>query len=568
MRNTVAPSASWRPYLEEILDSQPESVQRGASVALRLAHDRNIGLTPRIALGFGEVMPVPIEPTGAGITNLPGYVSAAMHAIEGEDTHRRRRIASRMPRRRPWQQIAPVIVFRDIVLPALVQAIDAVGENILFADRGSGDLACTRTKVREWAEQVDARFELVLSHWMGPKGFAARLFHSMLLRGLVSQGRGLCVIPAATPMTRAQTEQPALPQFDTRLIELLATLEPDVPATRPDRIRRIRTHRRVFRDRQGLRPREDGITGIRHSRSLDEIDGMLLGEYVSPPILRLDRMLNTGFMILDRPPRRTPRRQLLLMALAPDGSDSEVPRLTKATWIEAMLRLSRDLALSNRRAADLRWVERVPGGLSVSGCSLDAFALPDVRTNSVARYHVAGFIARSGWAPAFLDTRANAAAASLADWEAPPEPARAGDPNWFEPRLRSMMQAGLSRSAEVAGPPCDLSDYAVVHVFLILRRSRVPETDADVLRDMLVRAQTQIGLNQRGASAVSLILVPDDSVAAEPVAVVSRTVGTRKIGGPSEDEQAEAGASNADLIAAELIEAFTDLAEDAMLHGA
>jgi len=84
--------------------------------------------------------------------------------------------------------------------------------------------------------------------------------------------------------------------------------------------------------RGGLRPQQDGVVGLRKTRSIDEIGSVLPSEFAQPEILFLDRLLHEGLNIVDRPPHTRRQRKIMFAAVAFEAVDDAALSAIQASW--------------------------------------------------------------------------------------------------------------------------------------------------------------------------------------------------------------------------------------------
>lgn len=161
--------------------------------------------------------------------------------------------------------------------------------------------------------------------------------------------------------------------------------------------------RRRIRDR---RIQQAGADGIRMTTRPEDLHRMLLTEYLYPDTIRLDRMLNSGYWIIKKPPLPLSMRHALVAALMPGETETmQSAAFLKTCWFDFMLFLTRMLQSSDLRKSELRWLEGDPAyrlhTLPLFVREMPPIMAPlDVEQRTIYRYL---FLKKLGWLPAFLN---------------------------------------------------------------------------------------------------------------------------------------------------------------------
>ncbi len=507
----VAPTV-WQGVAEPVFAGHPPEVRRSAWIALRAAHDHHIGLTPTVARDFAVLMPVPSLAGPVSTRNaLAAYLVEALALARGASGDRSLAAPDSDRSRRLWRLIPHALVLQMIVLPAARMVNQAMGRVVLFGDAQSPLSHRDDAVWRGYAGAFDRRFPGVLERWRQDGDGVTRLLHGFALQGVVQRRLGQVVLPGPPTCERTDATALPLPSPDPALVALLATARPRVATS----VRRMQPPRPVRRsrqqDHQAERPREEGVVGIRVARSIEEVDGMLLSEHLNPPPIKLDRLLNNEFLVYHRPPRRVPRRTVLLVGIVPQVLALRQAALAKVAWIEAMVWIARTLWRADCRESDIRWVEARADGVSVSGYSLDSDGPPPaVGADTVEPGDRIRFTSLCGWTPDFLDRRPNG---RLRPVRSGP-PAEEGLVRPSTDRLPDLMAAACGRSPD--GDDIGVDDYAIVHAFVLMGWDRPGTLSADALRQALVRAHTGLGLGHRPKQSTSLTVIPAGAEGPEP----------------------------------------------------
>lgn len=210
-------------------------------------------------------------------------------------------------------------------------------------------------------------------------------------------GRGFWVETAMRLWAVLSQEAPLpSPEIQPGAARLIFEFEPAFEAA-PDRQRRLREKMRALRRRSGFRPKEGGVTGVRMSSALEDLPDALPSEFLFPQEIFADRFLHEGLIVRHRPPRRLPKRDLLVIGRhdARSGETAGVMALVRAAWADAMVRLRLMLAQMDLTRSDLVWAEMRPDSLraailSVAGIKVSAAVDPFALSGPLRAEHLMG----------------------------------------------------------------------------------------------------------------------------------------------------------------------------------
>lgn len=501
MRTEIVGPDAWIPVCRDEERRLPASTHALLGSILDFFHDRHVGMAPRVAADLALLLSprggaIPGRSVwGAMIERLNGGLPGSNPASAGGGAGRR--LGAIVPTAVPAQIVSTV------AFPLVMRAIERTGENVLFA--GPGHVAPARFQ-EEYdhvqARQVAALREVLSADPMGALFWAER---ALVLAAL--SRRAAAGLPAGTAES-----------LDLRTLALVLRLQPALerPAgARPAEPRFARSSAQ----RSGIRPRQEGVVGIRMSRRLDELDGILQSEFFNDDSVLLDRVVNTGFLVRHRPPPRQRRRDVLVVGLMPEPAGTAAA-LAKACWLDCMARLAVTLLRQGLPRSDLIWVEGDAWrGVRPSRVTIEA--LPGLHAATawdLSAEERGRFLAAAGWIPSFLSARPVAPGGE----DAPGPAGRDDDPatrhlDW----MAGALLVGLQTRPEIrplAADPADamavgedghgLEAFGVVHVMAFLPASAAPPTDSET-RSTLFGITDRLGLAADGRSA-SLTWVPAD----------------------------------------------------------
>src|SRR5262245_54415690 len=133
---------------------------------------------------------------------------------------------------------------------------------------------------------------------------------------------------------------------------------------------------------------------------------MVLSEFLNPRLVLIDRLLNSGYLVHERRPRRAKLRDALVVGLMPhEVRATPQGAFAKACWIDCMSRLARRLVSSRLHDSEFRWIEGDAAG-RVRRVSFPVSQVPaDLARGRYAAFRDA-FMTLSRWVPDYFETRA------------------------------------------------------------------------------------------------------------------------------------------------------------------
>lgn len=512
----VGPSL-WRPALDRALARVPEASPEMALALLRFMHDRHVGIAPLPAVRLAALLGATARRDGDDLPDLRrtepwGDIvdRLALATTPDETTEWADRLSR--PRRLASLRLGsiPTWAVTRIAIPLVWRACDLMGLCYLFGGHGhavsrkiEAGLAHFESQQSEMLLQLATASDDMLELFWDEQGFAA---------GALSRG-------AVVQALRDYPER--LPSLDQATFALLWRLRPTLAGLSEQERKRIpRTARLAFR-RAGDRPKEDGVAGIRVSRRLDDLDELSHSEHINAGLVLLDRLVNTGFLIRHRPPRRQRRRDCLIVGFMPDPEHGPSCALAKASWFELILRLGVVLQAASLTRSDFLWVEAGRlGSIRSYDAALDMVAPAplDLISDVPHSYRMQALI-ELGWMPKFLDRKAFYVSAV----PAPGASALSSDEGrlhayggWMAGamgnslRLRGMNHGPQDRDADTGWQPSDgagLSDYRLVHGFVCWPYDPAKDGERSSESDLAHLAE-RLGFAREHGQSLSLLRVP------------------------------------------------------------
>jgi len=475
----LVPPSVWGPEVARYADPGTSSDPwidpgRLAHAALWTLQDAHVGITPKLAHELGRLFARkgPAE---------PGVWPALFRRLQEQlpRTERSGLVAGR----------APVYVVQNIVKPIVREACAEIGYTCLLCQDDT-DGAVTADEYAAYGSGLERIASRIAARFAAGPLFAAE------------HGNVIAALSEPSPHARSRA---LVPEIDRDSLALLVGLDAEVDF--PERASRSTPtpsyvpKRRPAMDGQGGR-----VEGLRQGRGEGQLGSMVLSEFLNPPLVLVDRLLNSGYLVHERRPRRAKLRDVLVVGVMPhDVRVTPQGAFAKACWLDCMARLARRLAASRLHDSEFRWIEGDAAGRA--RCS--SFPLGRVPTDTAAG-HTAfrdAFMTLARWVPDYFETRAGFRALSAdADSSASVDEWAIAAWACAEPD-RSAAPAGRDERAPLDTPTGSVDGFSFVHVMLF--HPPIDETRgaaADGARRLgRLRAGLRLGYRRRRHASVTYV---------------------------------------------------------------
>lgn len=504
----LLPPAVWEPLLNVAFDGLPAPVSRLAHAIVVTLHDRHVGITPSLA---AELAPLLLDP--AARPKPHSLWAAVTTRLASELAPPDRARIGGQPATAPAFGLLlaarPLYVILRLALPLVETACRRLGRSYLFcaddvpASDSANDYAAYASELAKTiASLAQEQEEPVKLRW---QDWALTL--SSLTRG------GDLNHPHDQAL--AATDLPAL--------GMLLRLDPELSsaATHAPKVRNLARQRQIY-NRQ---LKEGGIDGIRLTQDVDEIDTILLSEFLNPPLILADRLANSGFLAIRRQPKPVKLRDVLVAALMPGETRTQPSAdLVKACWFDCMARLSLILRQNDLHQSEFRWIEGDAFGRERHQALL-LRTIPQFEQTperSFSPNYRQSFLTALRWLPSYLDAHARfeplpeTAAhkdglAGLQDWLAQAwlrQPENDGWRDWAYEVAQRREGAPLNPRRQGEDGRLDIRQFAYVHLMLFLPAQWQDEPQAGHL---LASAFGGLRLGHHPNAFLSLTWLPNRS---------------------------------------------------------
>lgn len=460
------------PYEESQLIILNETERSYARALLTELHNRHVGMPVRVVPGLVKLLTAPIFPSQV-LSPWKEVFTRLLAEIRPDQPRGTTRPARPMAQAGLSWGAAPTYVIRRIVVPLVEAACLEINKCLLLSEDESiaqdillPELELYEKKIvsliQDFAKVLpkDPRFDLF---W---KERAAALFT------FSSASRSGKTLPDPEPLSTG---------FLLRLDALPKS------ARKYEHLKRIHLRYSKHRSRQ---LREEGLAGIVQTRSPEMIQRMILSEMINPYPVLVDRVLNSGYLVTERLPRRERLRDALMITFLPPKMQVQpASDFLRACWLNATSLIYQALLNNHLHDSLLIWVE----GTAMDRFNVTAVSLAEMRSSlmenssfevSHARVFRQGFIHQAQLLPQLIDRRREPTYISVEDNELPADSAQWVYRVWETPfiqKRRIPSAKSMDGMEKIIEEPMQLKTlvqkFAYVHVMSLLSLDEIPEQD-------------------------------------------------------------------------------------------
>lgn len=371
----------WQPAVRDAFSGLAPQMKSTAHSVLRIMHNRHIGITPQLAAELARLI-------------IDAYASRQGQSAWHD-------VLKRLQEETSDPQFSfgiilstlPAYSVNRLAMPIVEEACQRIGRCCLFC-QDNIDNEVTREDYDRYSRELENEIRRTAAG----KSDYFQLFWVDRALALASYSR------------QAGFREPAvsgLPETDPAALGLLLRLNPGLSHTMPlaSQSRRLTD---PLKHREASRLKEGGFSGIQITRRPEDMEDILLSEFVNPRVVLADRLLNNGFLALRRQTRREQLRDVLIAGIMPDELKPKLSAdFIKACWFDFLRRFGNMLAQSGHKRSEFRWLEGNRLG-QVRSCYFLLQDLPDWQ-GPLKNHHDSSFrkefLISLGWLPQYLDTR-------------------------------------------------------------------------------------------------------------------------------------------------------------------
>lgn len=367
------------PFSEDIFPIEAKNTNRDRELAILITlHDRHIGITPDLVK---ELSPVLLEgkcpPSGFG-RQLCDRLSDVLKTEKG---------GSKPDKIAEFIVNAPEYTILRIVSPLVFEACQQIGEAQLFCDRTDLEndavtkdyhpkLSRRLAEFCKISTLLDSNTKLDSPrNETKPSPDKWELFWQEAAYMLRAINQGQLITTEKECKNKMPVVNPVTAAFLFRLNEKPKPKNEEV-------FRRLHTLTAPVQDRK-----EGGIQNIRVARELDDIGDMLYSEWMNPPVLWQDRVVNTGYLAIEREPKQEKLRDVLFIGTMPyitrqqtsveylNQDQSELStEFVKICWFNFAVYMGQQLRKYGLVNSEFRWIEEDKWGR----IRIESHLLPDI----------------------------------------------------------------------------------------------------------------------------------------------------------------------------------------------
>ncbi len=402
----LIPASDAQLFCAERFENLQPAEGRLALAIVTALHSRHVGITPQLAAGLAQILlNASIKPDGfpAPWDAVHQKLRATLRDLSNvPDFGRETAESSFVPLR--FNASISYTVLR-LAAPLVNQAVEQNGRAFLFCADDDGIRSIKSDTYHQYEAALSSNIYRLAGEEMKPHQQLFWQEKAIMLSSLTLKRSRSGVSPSvAMTQNQGASEHRLLPTVSDPNLSLFLTLQPDM------RKREKRTKRQYqMAVRPQLRERylpEAGADGVFVTRSPEDMQRMLVSEMSYPEIERLDRLFNSGFFAIERPPKPVRLRDILVVGLFPGTNGLQTSDIfSKTCWFEFLLHFSRLLKQSDMSRSELRWIE---GDVyrRIRSISMMVNDLPDIpltlNENNLQSYRQ-HFLMKLGWLPSYLD---------------------------------------------------------------------------------------------------------------------------------------------------------------------
>ena len=375
----LVPPSVWGPEVARYAGSRSASdpwidPTRLAEATLWVLQDAHVGITPKLAHELGRLF-------ARRGPEEPGVWPKLF-----------RRLQERLPRTERSGLVAgsaPVYVVQNLVKPIVREACAEIGYTCLLC-QDEIEEAVTADEYATYGASLERIASRIAAQRAEGPLFAAE------------HGNVVAALSEPSPFGRSRA---LVPEIDRESLALLLGLDADLDF--PERAARSTpTPSYVPKRRPSAEGHGGRVEGLRHGRGEGQLGSMVLSEFLNPPLVLVDRLLNSGYLVHERRPRRAKLRDALVVGLMPhDVRATPQGGFVKACWADCMARLAQRLVSARLHDSEFRWIE----GDAAGRARRSSFSLVEMPADAAAGRHAEfrdAFMTLSRWVPDYFETRA------------------------------------------------------------------------------------------------------------------------------------------------------------------
>lgn len=378
----------WRSYEQTRLEPLGEKERASARALLTEFHNRHIGIPVGLVVSLLTALNTPMA-----ATRLNSPWKEVRKRLESELIPDRK-AGGLLSHGGISLSAAPAYFIRRVALPLVYSACQVIGKCFLFSD----DEEASETVTVKELDQYEAEISFTICR-LADADIYVKAFD------LFWTERAAALSTYSSPVLKRKSlpnPDPLAAAFTLRLDALPRNIR------NYEHLERIHLRRNRHQTRQ---LREEGVAGITQTRSLDVIHNILISELINPDVLLADRLMNTGYLVTERLPKRERLRDALIIAfLPPEMQQRPSADFLRACWLNLSSVLFQVLLNNHLHDSQIMFIEgEHEASFHICSISVDELRFAATRARGVEITHSAafrkGFLNLTRWLPEFMDRR-------------------------------------------------------------------------------------------------------------------------------------------------------------------
>lgn len=491
MNVRLVPKKIWGNLTHTRFHSLSLETRRTAYSILRTMHNRHIGITPDLAAKLAALI---LEPTAAFQAEKP-WINVLDRLTQELGTNPQQHRGTRqMGFGILLNAIPPYSVLR-LAMPIIEEACHRTGLCCLFCEDNEGSILTEAYK--RYSDSLSTEIEKMTEETDNP----FQIFWKERALTLAAYSRR----PGMWNLEQEHSTGTGLPETDPAATGLMLRLKPHVSPPKP-LSHRPKAMTSPLKHNESRKNKEGGFSGIKVTLQQEEMENILMSEFLNPPMLLADRLVNSGYLALKRKPKHERLRDVLIAGIMPNDIKPKLNTdFIKACWFDYITRFGFMLARQRMMRSEFRWLE---GDMFGRGreCNFRLEDLPLHKPppeNDPTPAYRRSFLVALGWFPSYLDT--------LNGFDVVPdlggEPGETGETGGTDPSMRWAYSAWKGQKLR-HDRRAAVDEFAFVHIMLFLpaeRRNAGGAPPQSLLRQM----QRGFGIGSVPGRSVSITWVPE-----------------------------------------------------------
>ncbi|MCP4111364.1 MAG: hypothetical protein GY749_38515 [Desulfobacteraceae bacterium] len=498
----------WHGIIEESFRGLDIRQNRLAVSLIKTMHNRHVGITPALA---AELAPVLLDfRVQAGRVWSKVFDRLIDEVSVVKDSEKKSRFTHK---HRPFgilPGINPVYTVFRLAMPVIEYACRLIHNCYLFCeDNISSSVPRSDYKLysKALADQI-----ILLAQGRDENTGSFDLFW---------KGRAATLSSFSRQFTGSGQTDFKLPESEPTALAFLLRLEPDMADSKQD-MQRLQRQTSPLKHRKIHKLKQEGVDGIHITRRDDDLNNILLSEFINDELLLTDRLINTGYFAIQREPKREKLRDVLVAAVVPGYFQNSLNMdFVKACWFDALMRFSLVLRGKEMLKSQFRWIEgdRFGHARTCDFLLEHMYSFKSVNDKATEAYR-SEFLSALRWLPSYLDTREHFSSV-MKDAFSPGSGDDESDKTriqviknwcfsaWSEQKKASKDKRKRTFSKHGTVPCFDFDEFSFIHIMMFLPVDMLDDEKNFMEESNLGPVFRGFGIGNYAGRNVSITWIPD-----------------------------------------------------------